>query len=70
MVPIPLVSTSAYVNPIAAIVLGNLIAAEPLSPQPMITTKMIINAVVLISIEPRSGKRQDTEPIAMDTRVG
>ncbi len=61
--PIPLVSTSAYVNPIVAIVLGNLIAAEPLTPQLMITTAMIIGAVVLVSIQPGPEKMQDPELI-------
>ncbi len=49
--PIPLVSTSAYVNPIVALLLGNLIAAEPLTPQLIITAAVIVSAVVLISIQ-------------------
>jgi drug/metabolite transporter (DMT)-like permease len=60
--PISLVSTSAYVNPIVAVLLGNLIAAEPLTPQLIVTTAVIVSAVVLISMEPRPGNRQNPEP--------
>ncbi len=68
--PLPLVSTSAYVNPIIAVLLGNLIAEEPLTPQLVITTAAIVGAVVLTSIQPGPGKRQDPELIEMNTRVG
>lgn len=67
---IPLVSTSAYVNPIVAVLLGNLIAAEPFTPQLIITTGVIVGAVVLTSMQPRPPKRQDAQLIGMNTHAG
>ncbi len=67
--PIPLVSTSAYVNPVVAILLGNLLAAESLTPQLITSTAVIVSAIVLISIQPGPGKRQDPDLIEMNARV-
>ena len=47
--PTPLVSTYAYVNPVVAIVLGNLIAHEPLDSLEIISACVIIASVVLIT---------------------
>ncbi|HWQ84337.1 MAG TPA: EamA family transporter [Anaerolineales bacterium] len=47
--PTSLVSTYAYVNPLIAILLGNLLAEEPLTPQVAIAAVVIVSAVVLIN---------------------
>lgn len=47
--PTPLVSTYAYVNPLIAIFLGNLLASEPLTPRILLSALIIVSAVVLIN---------------------
>jgi drug/metabolite transporter (DMT)-like permease len=47
--PTPLVSTYAYVNPLIAIFLGNLLASEPLTPRILLSALVIVSAVVLIN---------------------
>jgi drug/metabolite transporter (DMT)-like permease len=49
--PTPLVSTYAYVNPLVAILLGSLIAQEPITPRILLAAIVIIGAVVLINTE-------------------
>jgi drug/metabolite transporter (DMT)-like permease len=49
--PTPLVSTYAYVNPLVAILLGSLIAQEPITPRIIIAALVIVGAVVLINTE-------------------
>ncbi|RPI87125.1 MAG: EamA family transporter [Chloroflexi bacterium] len=47
--PTPLVSTYAYVNPMVAIFLGNLLANEPLTPRVLMSAAVIIGSVALIT---------------------
>lgn len=47
--PTPLVSTYAYVNPLIAILLGNLLAQEPLTAHILISALVILSAVLLIN---------------------
>ena len=47
--PTPLVSTYAYVNPVVAILLGSVIANEPLEGIEIISALIIIGGVVLIT---------------------
>jgi drug/metabolite transporter (DMT)-like permease len=47
--PTPLVSTYAYVNPLIAIFLGNLLAHEPLTPRILISALIILSSVALIN---------------------
>jgi drug/metabolite transporter (DMT)-like permease len=47
--PISLVATYAYVNPIVAVFLGNLLAKEPLSGRILVAAAIIISAVALIN---------------------
>ncbi|MFZ2096300.1 MAG: EamA family transporter [Anaerolineales bacterium] len=47
--PTPIVSTYAYVNPVVAIILGNLIANETLESLELISALIIITGVVLIT---------------------
>lgn len=48
--PTTLVSTYAYVNPLIAIFLGNLLASEPLTPRILIATAIILTSVALITM--------------------
>lgn len=48
--PTPLVSTYAYVNPVVAVLLGHLIAGEPVTVYTVIAATIIIGSVALISI--------------------
>ena len=45
--PTPLVATYAYVNPVVAVVLGFLLADEPLTARSILATVIIVGAVVL-----------------------
>jgi drug/metabolite transporter (DMT)-like permease len=47
--PTPLVSTYAYVNPLIAILVGNLLAQEPLTPRLVVSALVIVSAVALIN---------------------
>lgn len=47
--PTPLVSTYAYVNPLVAIFLGSLLAAEPLTPRILISALIVVSSVALIN---------------------
>jgi len=69
--PTPLVSTYAYVNPLVAIFLGNLLASEPLTPRVLAAAAIILGAVVIITLtqrpapaEPRPTKTRVDQPVA------
>jgi len=51
--PTTLVSTYAYVNPIVAILVGNLLAQEPLTPRVLLAALIILGSVALITITQR-----------------
>jgi drug/metabolite transporter (DMT)-like permease len=48
--PTPLVSTYAYVNPLVAIFIGNLLASEPLTPRLLLAAGVIVSSVLLINL--------------------
>jgi drug/metabolite transporter (DMT)-like permease len=48
--PTPLVSTYAYVNPLVAIFIGNLLAAEPLTLRTLLAAGVILGSVALINL--------------------
>jgi drug/metabolite transporter (DMT)-like permease len=52
--PTTLVSTYAYVNPMIAIFLGNLLAAEPLTPRVLVAALVILGSVALITLAQRA----------------
>jgi drug/metabolite transporter (DMT)-like permease len=52
--PTSLVSTYAYVNPLVAILLGNLVAGEPLSLRVLLAAGVILGGVVLITATQQS----------------
>ncbi len=63
--PTTLVSTYAYVNPIVAIFLGNLIAGEPLTLRVLLAALVILGAVAVITLtQPAHGKHAPAEAAA------
>jgi drug/metabolite transporter (DMT)-like permease len=60
--PTTLVSTYAYVNPIVAILVGNLLAQEPVTPRILIATLIILSSVALITAT-QPVKRKPTSSI-------
>jgi drug/metabolite transporter (DMT)-like permease len=61
--PTPLVSTYAYVNPVVAVLLGHLIAEEPVTLYTVIAAIIIIGSVALISISQQTfSKKTTTHP--------
>src|SRR6266508_4540482 len=59
--PVSLFSTYAYVNPVVAVFLGNLFAAEPLNGRTMVAAAIIIESVIFINRERQA--RAKTEPL-------
>lgn len=62
--PISLVSTYAFVNPLLAILLGNLLANEPISPKMLAATAVIVSSVALITVKKRKSKLIDSAQAA------
>jgi drug/metabolite transporter (DMT)-like permease len=60
--PTPLVSTYAYVNPLVAILLGSLLAQEPLTPQVLISAAMILASIALINARQNRSKPLSKSP--------
>jgi drug/metabolite transporter (DMT)-like permease len=60
--PTALVSTYAYVNPLVAILLGSLLAQEPITPRVLIATAVILGAVVVITLAQPAVKPAETVP--------
>jgi drug/metabolite transporter (DMT)-like permease len=61
--PISLVSTYAYVNPVVAVLLGSLLADEPLNGRILIAAAIIIGSVVLINSARQVKVKVKTEPL-------
>ena len=57
--PTPLVSTYAYVNPLIAILVGNLLAQEPLTTRIVLSALVIVSSVFLINTARYSGPQND-----------
>ena len=60
--PTALVSTYAYVNPLVAILLGSLLAQEPITPRVLIATAVILGAVGVITFTRPAVKHAETIP--------
>ena len=58
--PTPLVATYAYVNPLIAIFMGNLLAKEALTPRLIIAALVIVSAVALIN----TGRAKTAKPVS------
>lgn len=61
--PVSLMSTYAYVNPVVAVLLGSLLADEPLNGRILIAAAIIIGAVVLINSARQVKAKVKTEPL-------
>ncbi len=59
--PTALVSTYAYVNPLVAILIGNLLAREPITPRILVAAAVIIGAVVLITLTQPARKEKEID---------
>ncbi len=59
--PVSLMSTYAYVNPVVAVLLGNLLADEPLNGRILVAAAIIIGSVILINS--RQFVKVKTEPL-------
>jgi drug/metabolite transporter (DMT)-like permease len=56
--PISFVSTYAYVNPVVAVVMGYLVAAEPITPRTLIAAAIIVGSVALTKVAHQNGERK------------
>lgn len=65
--PTMLVSTYAYVNPLVAIVVGNLLAGEELTPRVLLAALFIIGSVVLITIKQQKTMKSNSAQSAPHT---
>jgi drug/metabolite transporter (DMT)-like permease len=61
--PVSLMSTYAYVNPVVAVLLGSLLADEPLNGRILIAAAIIIGSVVLINSARQVKVKVKTEPL-------
>lgn len=68
--PTPLVSTYAYVNPLVAVFLGNLLANEPLSLRTLAAAGVIVGSVALINLGKSGRPRPAAAAIAPGPAVG
>ncbi len=64
--PTTLVSTYAYVNPMVAIVVGNLLAGEAFTARVLIAAVVILGAVVVITLTQPARKKVQIEPATED----
>lgn len=55
--PTSLVSTYAYVNPIVAVLMGNWLAAEPLTPRTLAAAAVIVGSVALTTLASQRARR-------------
>lgn len=58
----PKVATYAYVNPVIAVVLGWLLAGEPIGPRTLVAAAVIVGAVALLTVVRRGGAARPAEP--------
>jgi drug/metabolite transporter (DMT)-like permease len=65
--PTTLVSTYAYVNPLVAIVIGNWLAAEPITPRILLAAAIIVGSVALITLTVPANGRSKSMPAAVAT---
>jgi drug/metabolite transporter (DMT)-like permease len=61
--PVSLMSTYAYVNPVVAVLLGSLLADEPLNGRILIAAAIIIGSVVLINTARQAKPKVKTESL-------
>ncbi|HSF81789.1 MAG TPA: EamA family transporter [Anaerolineales bacterium] len=69
--PTPLVATYAYFNPLIAILIGNLLLQEPLTPRLLFSALLILSAVALTSLErTRAPERARVAPLLSGNKLG
>jgi drug/metabolite transporter (DMT)-like permease len=68
--PTPLVVTSAYVNPLVAVLLGSLLAGEVLTAQVLIAAPLILVAVALIHLRQQKKSPAQTPAITVHESAG
>ncbi|MCX6032937.1 MAG: EamA family transporter [Chloroflexi bacterium] len=69
--PTPLVATYAYVNPVVAMILGSLLAGEPITSRSAIAAAIILAGVVLTTTaRPAAPKLQPTGRLAAEAVTG
>jgi len=64
--PTTLVSTYAYVNPLVAIMLGNLLAQEPITPRILLAAAIILGAVAMITLTQPVRVKEPSPVLAVD----
>jgi drug/metabolite transporter (DMT)-like permease len=74
-VPVSIVGTYAYVNPVVAVALGTVILSEPITPRTLVAAALIIGAVVaMVSGRPREteepGPAPEVAPLEADDGAG
>ena len=57
------VATYAYVNPLIAVFIGNLLAQEPLTPRILISALVIVSSVALINTSRMAAARKPASPV-------
>jgi drug/metabolite transporter (DMT)-like permease len=63
--PTTLVSTYAYVNPLVAIVIGNWLAAEPITARILLAAAIIVGSVAVITLTLPANNRSESIPAAV-----
>jgi drug/metabolite transporter (DMT)-like permease len=61
--PTSLVSTYAFVNPVVAVFMGNILDNEPLTPRILLATAVIIGAVVVVTLTLPSARKKEPMPV-------
>jgi drug/metabolite transporter (DMT)-like permease len=66
--PPTLVATHTYANPVVAVLLGWLLASEPLTARVALASVAILGAIVLIRQGERATERRDVVPVSADAK--
>jgi drug/metabolite transporter (DMT)-like permease len=67
--PTPLVFTYAYVNPVVAVLLGHLLASEPLTVHILIAATIVIGSVALTTVSQQASLRRRTSGAELESPV-
>ena len=66
--PPTLVATHTYANPVVAVLLGWLLASEPLTARVALSSVAILGAIVLIRKGERATERRDVVPVSREVK--
>jgi drug/metabolite transporter (DMT)-like permease len=67
--PTPLVFTYAYVNPVVAVLLGHLLASEPLTVHILVAATIVIGSVALTTVSQQASLRRRTNGAELESPV-